>query len=867
MIPDGSFQSNVPMAADRRVYLQRPHLTALLEKAAQKRIIIVTAGAGYGKTQAVYSFLQTHPVRTVWVQLSERDNFSDRFWENFITAVSHVNTGSARKLEELGFPATDRQFDRYLNIPRDDVIPGVKYFFVYDDFHLLTDKLVLRFMEHSITSIFPNITSILISRTDPPMNEMKMLSRNLLARITEEDLRFSQKELAEYLSLQGLHPSPHTLAAVYRDTEGWAFAIHLAALSLRNVPLGMEYAPAAIRANIFKLIENEIIHTLSPETQKFLIKLSLIDHLAPDLLEQIAGGGRRRNEGPAVPFPDIMNRTGSFIQFDSYGNAYRVHHLFLDYLKTRQTELGDDEKKKVWAQTAAWCAQNGRKMDAISYYEKTGDYTKLIETTYTLPMVPPNKMAAFLLEIMNRAPAEIYEKHATAHITRTRLIMALGRFSEAEEELRAVIKKYEALPPSPFVHRALSGCYTNLGFAGMLTCPSTGNYNFAAFFEKARHYQALCGVKVTGTLTIAPISSYICRVGKNKKGEIENYIEAISHTVEHLMASLGGCMAGNDDLARGELALFRAEIDLSEQYCLQALQKARQYNQYDIENRCLFFLLRTQICKGNLSGIRNILKELSDQLEKSDHLTSHAYYDIVSGWFYVQTGQHEKLAPWLKSVLEESDLNSLCSGLEVLVKAKYHFAEKHWPTVLATLKGGEYSYAGKFLFGRLEMKALEAVCRYQMNDKTRAFAALKDAYELALPNGLFLPFTELGKDMRTLSAAARVAGVPGIPPEWLEEANRNAASYGKKLYAVIETFTNSARGRAAAQTVVPLSRREQELLVDLSRGFTREEIAADLDLSINTVKSVIKSIYNKLGAINRADAIRIAGSLGILKNS
>jgi hypothetical protein len=126
-------------------------------------------------------------------------------------------------------------------------------------------------------------------------------------------------------------------------------------------------------------------------------------------------------------------------------------------------------------------------------------------------------MAAVFLEMMLRSPANIYEEHPTAHVIRTRLLMALGRLDEAREEILAVIKKYEALPSSPFTNRLLSGCYNNLGFTSLLTCPSTGDYNFAVFFEKAHHYQILSGVKITGFLTSAPLGSYICRVGKNEK--------------------------------------------------------------------------------------------------------------------------------------------------------------------------------------------------------------------------------------------------------------------------------------------------------------------------------------------------------------
>jgi len=116
-----------------------------------------------------------------------------------------------------------------------------------------------------------------------------------------------------------------------------------------------------------------------------------------------------------------------------------------------------------------------------------------------------------------------------------------------------------------------------------------------------------------------------------------------------------------------------------------------------------------------------------------------------------------------------------------------------------------------------------------------------------------MPFSELGKDMRTLTAAALKEGVPGIEQSRLEKIHRNASAYAKKFFLANERPEGN-----------PLSRREREILTLLSRGLTREEIAKDSGLSVNTVKSTLRSIYNKLGAVNRAAAIRIAGSREIL---
>ncbi|MDR1862720.1 MAG: helix-turn-helix transcriptional regulator, partial [Treponema sp.] len=360
-----NFQSNISLSQGNHIYLERPQIDSLLETAVQNPVVIVCAGAGYGKTQAVYSFVRKYKVLTSWMQLSERDNIGERFWENFTATVTLVNKRAAAKLAKIEFPDTDRQFERYLTIPEVGARKDGRVIFVYDDFHLINDKSVLRFMERSITSPFPNITSILISRSEPSINLVKLLSKGLLGRITEEDLRFSREEMSEYFLLQNIKPSPHAVSSIYHDTEGWAFAIHLAGLSLKNAPSGADYVPHAMRSNIFRLIESEIMAAISPDLRQFLIKLSLIEQLSSELLREIAGD---------KPLIEEMEQIISFIRFDTYLNTYHIHHLLLEYLSGRQGELDEEEKRQVYEKAAEWCAQNNQKLDAISYYEKSGNY-------------------------------------------------------------------------------------------------------------------------------------------------------------------------------------------------------------------------------------------------------------------------------------------------------------------------------------------------------------------------------------------------------------------------------------------------------------------------------------------------------------
>jgi LuxR family maltose regulon positive regulatory protein len=847
------FHSNVPIAPGNQIYLERPGIDRLLEKALQKPVVVVCAGAGYGKTQAVYSFVRKYPALVGWIQLSERDNIGKRFWENLITGIAAGNKKAAARLAGTDFPETRREFERYLTIPLQETRTDTKYILVYDDFHLIHDKGVLQFLERSITAPFPSITSILITRTEPSLDLRVLESKGLLARITEEDLRFTRDEMAAYFRLLDISPPSQMISSIYYDTEGWAFAIHLAGLSLKNAPPGGAYVNQALRSNIFKLIDSELMAPLPPPVQRFLIKLSLIEHLVPDLLEELAGD------------PSVMERMkdlDSFIRFDAYLNAYHIHHLFLDYLRGRQDELTEYDKKDLWHKTAAWCAANNQKMDAINYYEKAGDYARLIGVVDTMSSILPNRIARTLLEIMERAPAEIYDQIAHAQVLRTGLYLTLEMFDKSREELTTVISKLEAAPPSPTVYRTLAGCYNILGFIGMNTCSYTRDYNYVHYFEKARKYYDLNKFEIQPPMSVIPLSSYLCRVNSEEKGEMEKYIEAISAAIPHTSVTFGGCVLGMDDLCRGELAFFRGDIAGAEQFVLRAIQSARQGNQYETENRALFYLLRINLARGNFKAIEEILKQLEAQLGEQRYPTRFTNYDIVTGWYYAHTGQPDKLAPWLKNDFEESDLNSIVFGLEILVKVKYHLSEKHSAAALAVLESRENRNSPwAFALGQIERKVLEAVSRYQLKDKDGAFAALEDAYNLALPNAFCMPFTELGKDMRTLAAVVLKDRATAIPRDWLERVRLDAAAYAKKLFAVTE---QSAPPSPQQKEGINLSRRELEVLTALYQGMTREEIAGLYSLSANTVKSVISSIYNKLGAVNKADAIRIAASLGLV---
>ncbi|MDR2181120.1 MAG: LuxR C-terminal-related transcriptional regulator [Treponema sp.] len=845
--------------AEQTVYLERPHIDKLLENAVKRPLVTIIAGAGYGKTSSVHAFMGRQTARLGWIQFSSRDNDGELFWENFSNSVRLVDTRTSKSLSDLEFPDTERRFESFLRVCQRYINPAEHYIFVFDDCHLLSDRNMLLFLERAITAPFPNVTSILVSRNELPLRLIGFESKGLLAKITEEDLRFNRDEMIRYFHLQGLAPSEPAIESIYRDTEGWAFAIYLAGRALRHtgkpdaeslLSSSAEYVPRSIRGNIFALIEEEVLNTITPPLRRFLLRLSLLDHLQDDLLLELG----------SPELVELINRMGSFVSFDPYTSTYHIHPLFLEYLRGLN-ELGEDEKKEVYRASGRWCAANNQKMRALTYFEKAGDYDALIRTARSLPMMLPGKIARALIEIVDRAPESAWQNPFT-HIVRVRCLIALCRFEEAGACLWKIIGRYEtAALDDPGIGYLLGVCHINLGFLGFVTCLADGNFDFADHFKRGKEYMAASKLQTPWPFSVFPVSSYAARTGKNIKGEMEKFHAVCVQVEEYVFASMNGCAAGFEALVASEIAFFRGDHAAAVEAALKSVTKARAADQAEIESHALFYLLRIALGRGNSATVSDILRQIEAQMERQHYANRIANYDIIRGWFYIQTGQYGKTPAWLRNDFAESDVNQFLYALEILVKAKYHMAMREYPQAIAMLSSEDRFGPASYAMGRVEAKAMEAVCRYRMDEKESAYAVLEEAWKLAEPNGFFMPFTELGRDMRLLADSALEEGCQKLPREVLDHLRFSASAYTKRLLIVMKDRGNEAPDHKTAED---LSRRELETLAGLAQGLTGEEVAADLNLSINTVKSVIKRVYNKLGALNKADAVRIADNLGLL---
>ncbi|GHV28160.1 hypothetical protein FACS18948_6740 [Clostridia bacterium] len=840
------------------VYISRDALTRTLDEAIRAPYIFVVAGAGYGKTHALRSILDTLDAFVIWTSLTEHDNKTSVFWEIVTYQIARINLLTAENMRTLGFPETATQFAQLRLLASDSRLHPQPKYFVFDDFHNITDTQILSLFEVFSRRPLPNIYIIIISHTVPEMNIPTLIATNKARLITEESFRFTADETLEYLSSCGLTIQNDDINRIQSATSGWPLAVKLLGMAMRRQGRLDFVALSAMQRNIFTAIEQEVYSHLSEQVQLDLIRASLVSELpagAYTILKTYAA---------FVNNPDLY----AFIRFDSVTGDVWTNPLFHAFLANKQNLLDISEKNSIYRQTAAWCVDNGMPLQALTYYNKIPDYKSIVFLLLRFPLALPHAMAQFIygeLSDLQYADDDLY----AALLDNTfipRLLVDLGRFDEAEKLAAAAVAKWET-SAAPFSSMLLYSSLNCLSYVKLHNCAASHVYDFDTYNIRAVEiYRSMPSyAPIIGDIGCTVVKSFACAIGKGASlDEFSQFISAIRRASDAMNTLFPGFYSGYAELAECELAFYLGHTADARRHGYTAIQKAKATNQHNIEAAAYVYLLRAAVADGDEPQAASIMAAYKTRALEVSPTTGMLSLDIMTSWLYCLINLPTLIPAWLKPSGNMDNSPREIPLWEITVHAMWQISMKRYDEAIITLVNSvHYEINGSFLLGEIILRLLLAVARHKNGDEVNALIDFEAAYDSSIDGRLEMAFLERSRDVCALASLALKRGTTHIPKPWLTAINHRAAAYAKKLTVISASF----RKRMNIVDYAELTQREIQILTDLYNGLSRQEIAATRYISLNTVKSELATLYAKLGAESAIEAVRIAIERGLLSNT
>jgi LuxR family maltose regulon positive regulatory protein len=358
-------ESQVPLTTDPLVYTKlrpsqarptlvaRPRLTARLEREAGRRLTLISAPAGFGKTTLLYEWTISRAFagRSVaWVSLDEGDNDPVRFLTYLVAALGTIEEGFGEgilsSLRAPGSPPIEALTGALLNELAD--LSG-ELAIVLDDYHLIDSDHVHGVVSFMLDHLPPNVHLIISSRIDPPLPLPRLRARGQIAEINAADLSFAPEEAASFLKdTMGLNLSEEDVAALEERTEGWIAGLQLAALSMRDreVVSGFIQAFSGSNRDVLDFLTEEVLERQSERMRSFLLETSILERLSGELCEAVTD----RDDGQEVL--EWLERENLFVVALDERSWYRYHHLFADFLRGHLKQERPERVKELHRQAA-----------------------------------------------------------------------------------------------------------------------------------------------------------------------------------------------------------------------------------------------------------------------------------------------------------------------------------------------------------------------------------------------------------------------------------------------------------------------------------------------------------------------------------
>jgi LuxR family maltose regulon positive regulatory protein len=866
----------------------RHRLLDRLDTGVRGPVTLVAAPAGAGKSALLSSWIAEDrpPGPVAWLSLDTDDADRRRFWRGVLAALAQATGDDAvtalavspREPMRMGLVAT--ALADALEGTREPVV------LVLDDFHEVADA-VHEDLERLVRFPPPALRLVIVTRADPPIGLSRLRLDGHLTEIRAAELSFSLDEAGALFGAMGTALAPEDLATLWQRTEGWAAALRLAALSLQHHPDPRAFIEhfAGTDATISDYLVSEVLARQPPELRDFLLRTSIVEALSGELADALAG----RTDGHAM-LARLEHGGVLTTPLGERGTWHRYHPLFAELLRAELRAQLPDEVAPLHRRAAAWLAAHGDNAAALRHAAAGGawDLAAELTTTRWFPMLINGEVGT-LRPILETMPRRLVEASPELALAFGGALLARGDYAGAEPYLRRAEEGEALVPPERRAPFAASRASMAL-YEGRLR----GDPKAALWAARELRDQAT-------VLDSGDLSSGVRSFVLGQLGIVELWTGDLDAATAHLDRAYANALdAGNDWTALAAAAhlavacAFRGDLQRALRHADHAVRLAvrRGWGRSEPAGAAYCVQAAVAIQRGQREEAEALVSRASEALHETRERPLRAVHALNRALLLSDAGEPEDalnvlqvardevgdwplLAPLEDQLLAREALLRAAVGERQLGRALLERAERETATSIPvanalarlSLLEGDPDAARALLAPHLDARdapaeatpvsaraeawLLDALALDALAAPDDAATSLERSLDLAEPAGLRRLIVEHGNRIRPL----------------LHRHVGHGTSHPAIVRAVLETIEQRGSDGSRAVAVLlaePLSEREEAILRYLPTMMSNHEIAGELFVSVNTVKTHLKAIYRKLDASGRREAVQRGRELGLM---
>ncbi|MCB0013521.1 MAG: hypothetical protein KDE34_16525, partial [Anaerolineales bacterium] len=715
----------------------------------------------------------------------------------------------------------------------------------------------------------PQLHLVIATREDPNLPLARLRVRGLLTELRSADLRFTEAETAVFLqTVMGLALTEAQIAALEARTEGWIAGLQMAALSMRGQDDVASFIQSFTGSHRFVLdyLLEEVLHQQPAPVQAFLLKTAVLNQLTASLCDALTG------EANSQAILESLERANLFlVPLDNERRWYRYHHLFMELLRQRvQQSSTVSEVNGLHIRASAWYEANGLELEAFQHATAAHDMDRALRLIEGegLPLYFRGE-AIPVRQWLESLPEAEYQARPALWVTYASVLTLTGRLQDnIEEILQAAETALQEAVADEKTKDLLGQIAANRAMLGIVK-----NEVDKIISQSTRALALLrpdnAPMRTTATWTLG----YAYQIQGNRPAATRAFAETIAQSQKsgNVMTEIAattciGQIQESENKALQAADSFRRTLELvgdppwpaaceacvglarlhyqwndlaaAERYGLQALELAGQLENVDTPAACNLLLARVRLAQGDTAGALTKLAEAERFVQARGFTHWDGEITAMRVQIYLQQGDLAAAA----GLTDSRDLP--------LSRARVQLAQGEPAAALQTLQPlHQQAEAMKLADRQLQVLILQSLAHQAAGESDVAAQTLGEALALAAPGGLLRLFVDEGPAMAALLRELVRAG--------------GGASFAQQLLA---TFGETVATHSPASQPLPdpLSDRELEVLRLLATELTGPEIAREMMVSLNTMRTHTKNIYSKLSVNSRRTAVRRAEELDLL---